>query len=188
MHKVLPIERQLQSFEPMLKSIVRGFFHDDDYKEDALQEARITACEAITTFNANMRCKMSWYISQCVRNRMVDIKRVEKSKRIPIIKYYNTIEDLDNLEFDVSRDTTFNHLDCLEFDNLCKKLLTDTEYNLYKEYVLYGYTYDEIIKNSSCGIEMVKHPRNIKKDIRECLLLIMRKLELKEVNLQSRRS
>jgi RNA polymerase sigma factor (sigma-70 family) len=189
MHKVLPIEKQLQSFEPLLKTIVKGFYIGEyEEKEDALQEARISAYEAIVTYNSNYKCKLSWYMSQCVRNRMVDLYSVKKRKKIPTLYYYNTIEEYSELGLEVSRETTFNHFTCLEFDNFCQKMLTDKEYTLFQEYYVFGYTYEEIMNNFKAGISMIKSPSLTKKDIRECLLLIMRKLELKEVNPQLRKS
>ena len=182
MHKTTSVDEQLKTFEPLLKAVVGSFVDRRDYDEtaDALNEARIAAWKAIITYQKNKKAKLSHYISSCVRNRMVDLKR----RKVPSLRYFSTLNPEADLNLELDRVTSFNPFNCIEFDLTCRDLLTDEEYNLFKEYYVYGYTYQEIIANRNGGIEMVKSKSKLEGDLRSCLRLIKQRLKSEEDSLR----
>jgi len=180
--KVLSVSDQLKSFEPLIRKVTNEYVRrQDNDHDDILQEARIAAISAVITYKKNKECKLSWYITQVVRNRMVDLSR--KRKRIPSLKFFSDIDAQSDLALELDRATSFNPFNCVEFDLSCRKLLSEEEYKTYREYYIYGYTYDEIVANTNANVKMIKSNSKIKKDLKQCLLLIMQKLKLNEESL-----
>ena len=179
MHQTISVGDQLRSFEPLIISIVNSFIrkeHND--RDDALQEARITALTAISSYTISKKCKLSWYITQCVRNRMVDLKRSEN--KVPSLRYFNNLDEESELALELGRVTSFNIFNCVEFRLTCERLLTKEEHQLFRQYWEYGYTYQEIIDNLKNDVTMLKSNRKIQGDLKKCLLLIYQKLKSNE--------
>jgi len=170
LHKTISIDDQLNSFIPLIQGIAEA-------------EDRGATIELLSDYRRVKKCKLSWYITMCARNRIVDLKR--KATRVPTVNNYGTLDETTELDLELDRVTTFNPFSCVEFNSICRSVLSDKEFGMLKEYYEYGHQPKDIFNNKKNNIEMLKPSNVVREDIKSCLNLISQKLKLKEKSQQT---
>jgi len=137
--------------------------HFNNTYEDLLAEARIAAVIAIRKFDATKKVKLKTYVTSCVKNRLMDINKVQYYKKSASYSYEE--QKLNNLIIDPWQDAEW-HLETSSF-----KKEKDRHVLLM---VLAGYRKKEMHSEfvSSYGLSIP----NAKKKVNECLLHIATKL------------
>jgi hypothetical protein len=178
MQQIKSVQEQLKLFKPLLSNIIKKYLKENvTYKFS--QEENLAIDALVITSEINKLCELSWYITICVRNRIVD---VNTSNKIPSINNRNSLDADSDMELELDRVTTFNPYNNVEFDSVCRRILTKEEYAFYKNYFSYGFAFEEIQINKESNIPMLRSDKKLQGDLEKCLLLIYQKLKLKEQN------
>jgi len=119
--------------ETLLWRLVYQFRHiKNQTSEDLLSEARLTAIIAIGNFKKEKQTKLTSYVYQCVKNRLMDLYRSE-SLRHSVIEYRDEVPDEECVVED------------LEFALLMRSLLTERENALFQKHYVEGFTKKELV-------------------------------------------